>query len=112
MPLDDLHGTLSDGLPIRVAKEGDVVPNVELKFPSDEYDRRSLTNTLTVRLAGNELQIGSLELQIAYKLGIGTPKDFEDALYLYEVTEPTLNIDRLEAFVERFSVEDEYGRLE
>ena len=112
MPLDDLHGTLSDGLPIRVAKEGDVVPNVELKFPSDEYDRRSLTKTLTVWLAGNELQIGSLELQIAYKLGIGTPKDFEDALYLYEVTEPTLNIDRLEAFVERLGVEDEYGRLE
>jgi hypothetical protein len=91
MPLEDLYETLSGGLPVRIAEDGDVVPNVELKFASDEYDRASLRNTTTVRLAGREIRIGSLELQIAYKLGMGTPKDFEDALYLYEVVGRNLN---------------------
>lgn len=65
MPLDSMHETLADGLPFRVAEAGDVVPNVELEFPTDEYDRESLENTVAVRLSGNELRVGSLELQIA-----------------------------------------------
>lgn len=112
MPLVDLHETLSDGLPVRVAEDGDIVPNVELKFASDEYDRLSLRNTVTVRLAGHEIRIGSLELQIAYKLGMDTPKDFEDALYLYEVLGRNLNTNRLERYVRRLGVEDAYERLQ
>jgi hypothetical protein len=111
MPLDDLYETLSDGLPVRIAEHGDIVPNVELKFTTDEYDRLSLQNTVTVRLSGNEIRVGSLEFQIAYKLGMGTPKDFEDALYLYEVIGRNLNTSRLEEYVERLGVEDAYERL-
>jgi len=111
MPLYDLYETVTDGLPVRIAEDGDIVPNVELKFASDEYDRLSLQNTTVVRLAGNEIRIGSLELQIAYKLGMGTRKDFEDALYLYEAVGRNLNTDKLETYVERLGVEDEFGRL-
>lgn len=111
MPLDDMHATLSDDLPVRVAEEDHRVPNVELKFATDEYDRLSLANTVPVQLAEGTLQIGSIELQIAYKLDMGAQKDFEDALYLYEVTERTLNHETLEAYVRRLSVEEEYDRL-
>ena len=111
MPLDEMYDTLVDDLPIRVAEDGDIVPNLELKFPTDEYDRLSLEDTTTVWLADHSIRIGSLELQIAYKLGMGTKKDFEDAVHLYQVTEPTLNIDRLVEYVERLGVQDDYGRL-
>ena len=111
MPLEEMHATLADGLPIRVARDGHRVPNVELKFPSDEFDRASLENTIPIRFDGNELTAGSVELQIAYKLSMGAQKDAEDALYLYEVTEGTLNTDTLEGYVDRLGVRDEYERL-
>lgn len=112
MPLSDLHATLADGLPVRIAEDGHHVPNVELKFPSDAFDRESLTHTVAVHLPDGTLHIGSLELQIAYKLGMGAQKDFEDALYLFEVTGPTLNHERLEEYVTRLEVQAEYERLE
>lgn len=111
MPLDDLFGTLSDDLPIRVAEHGHRVPNVELKFASDEYDRISLRNTLRVSIGGTELDVGSLEFQIAYKLSMGAQKDFEDALYLYEVAGDNLNTRELESYARKLGVEEEYDRL-
>lgn len=111
MPLDGMYETLDDDLPVRVAEEGHRVPNVELKFAVDEYDRTSLERTVTVRLGDEELTIGSLELQIAYKLGMGAEKDFEDALYLYRMLEPNLNTRELEEYVEKLDVNEEYDRL-
>ena len=111
MPLDDLHETLADDLPARIAEEGHRVPNVELKFASDESDRISLDNAISVRLGGETLRVGSLEFQIAYKLDMGAQKDYEDALYLHEVAGPSLNRTALEEFVTKLGVEDEYGQL-
>lgn len=111
MPLDDLHETLSDDLPVRIAEDGHRVPNVELKFASDEYDRISLDNALSVRLGGDPLRVGSLEFQIAYKLDMGAQKDYEDALYLHEVVGPNLNRTVLEEYVTKLGVENEYEQL-
>jgi hypothetical protein len=111
MPLDDLHETLSDDLPVRIAEEGHRVPNVELKFASDEYDRISLDNAISIRLGGDTLRVGSLEFQIAYKLDMGAQKDYEDALYLHEVVGPNLNRTALEEYVTKLGVEDEYEQL-
>lgn len=111
MPLDRLHGTLADELPFRVAEDGHLVPNVELKFSTDEYDRTSLRETTTVRLAGEEIRIGELELQIAYKLGMGAQKDVEDAIHLYRTAEGNLDTSTLERYVERLGVEDDYDEL-
>jgi len=111
MPLDDLHETLADDLPVRIAEEGHRVPNVELKFASDEDDRTSLDNAISVRLGGETLRVGSLEFQIAYKLDMGAQKDYEDALYLHEVTGQSLNRTALEEYVTKLGVEDEYEQL-
>ena len=111
MPLDDLHETLSDDLPVRIAEEGHRVPNVELKFASDECDRISLDNAISVRLGGETIHVGSLEFQIAYKLDMGAPRDYEDALYLHEVVGPSLNRTALEEYVTKLGVEDEYEQL-
>lgn len=111
MPLAELHETLADGLPVRVAEEGHRVPNVELKFAADEYDRTSLENTLAVRIGGETLHVGSLEFQIAYKLDMGAQRDYEDALYLHEVAGRNLNRTALETYVTELGVEDEYEQL-
>mgnify|MGYP000253557878 CR=1 FL=1 len=112
MPLNDLYDTLNDGLPVRVAEAEHRVPNVELKFPTDEYDRASLDDTVTVRLSDESLRVGSIELQIAYKLGMGAQKDYEDALYLHELFADRVNHQELQSYVERLGVEDEYDRLD
>jgi len=111
MPLDSMHEMLSDDSIVRIAEDGHRVPNVELKFATDEYDRTSLANTIAVRLNDRELRAGELELQIAYKLYLGSRKDFEDAVYLYELAEPTLNRQKLEAYVMDLGVEEEHERL-
>lgn len=111
MPLDSIHEMLSEGSIIRVAEDGHRVPNVELKFASDEYDRASLENTITIRLNDRELRAGELELQIAYKLYLGAEKDFEDAVYIYELAEPTLNKRKLQDYAEDLGVETEHDRL-
>lgn len=112
MPLSDLHETLTENLPIRVAEADRRVPNVELAFAADEYDSASLENTWTVRLGDASFHIGSPELQIAYKLHMGAQRDHEDALYLYELLGSNLNHGQLEAYVEQLGVEEEYDRLQ
>jgi len=111
MPLDRLHGTLAEGLPFRIAEDGHRVPNVELKFPTDEYDRASLRDRVTVRFGTDSFTVGSLELQIAYKLRMDARKDREDALHLYRTLEDSLDVDELEQYVERLGVETAYDRL-
>ena len=111
MPLDSLYEMLSDDGIIRVAEDGHRVPNVELKFATDEYDRASVENTIAIRLNDRELRAGELELQIAYKLYLGSQKDFEDAVYLYELAEPTLNNQKLEDYARDLGVEQEYEQL-
>jgi hypothetical protein len=111
MPLDSTYEMLSDESIVRVAEDGHRVPNVELKFATDEYDRASLENTIAIRLNDRELRAGELELQIAYKLHLGSQKDFEDAVYLYELAEPTLNMQKLESYARDLGVEQEYEQL-
>lgn len=111
MPLDELHSTLADGLPVRIAREENRVPSVEVKFATDQYDHGSLEKSVDVVLPDGTVRIGSPELQIAYKLGMGAQKDYEDAVYLYTILEPTLNTSRLEAYVRRLDVQTEYDRL-
>jgi hypothetical protein len=111
MPLSDLAGTLASGSNIRVARDGEVVPNVELKYATDEFDRESIDNAILAKIGGEELPVGPLELQIAYKLYLGTQKDFEDAVHLYTMFEETLSTPALEQWIRKLDVEDSYDRL-
>lgn len=110
-PLEDAHGVLSSGSNVRVAPDGEVVPNVELKYATDEFDRASIENAITASIGGYELPIGPLELQIAYKLYLGTQKDFEDAVHLYTMFEESLTTTELERWVSKLDAEDAYDRL-
>lgn len=112
MPLDSMNEMLEDN--IWIARDGEMIPHLEAKYVSDEFDRASLENRITARLTSvdAELPIGPLELQIAYKLYLDTPKDFEDAVHLYSLFDENLSTPELERWVEKLGVEDDYDRLE
>jgi len=111
MPLDSMAEMLDDN--IWVARDGEMVPHLEVKFVSDEYDRSSLENRITAHLTtvDAEIPIGPLELQIAYKLYLNTPKDFEDAVHIHSLFEESLSIPQLERWVRKIGVEDDYEQL-
>lgn len=111
MPLSAMEEMLEDN--IWIARDGEMVPHLEAKFVDDEYDRASLDNRITAKLTSidAELPIGPLELQVAYKLYLGTPKDFEDAVHVYSLFEQSLSTPELERWVTKLGVEDEYDRL-
>lgn len=111
MPLDEMEEMLEDN--IWIARDDEMIPHLEAKFVDDEYDRASLDNRITAEITGvdTDLAIGPLELQIAYKLHLGTPKDFEDAVHLYSLFEESLSIPALKRWVRKLDVEGEYDQL-
>ncbi len=44
--VNGLYGMLQEGLRIRAAKENTIIPNIELKFIKDDFDRYSIDNKL------------------------------------------------------------------
>ena len=111
MPLTSMYEMLDHGDNIWVAPTDQITPHLEVKFARDEFDRASLENAITARISDAALPIGPLELQIAYKLHLGAQKDVEDAVHLYTLFEESLSVPRLESWVKRLDVEDEYERL-
>ncbi|WP_138007464.1 hypothetical protein [Halalkalirubrum salinum] len=117
MPLDEMYSMLSDGSRIRVAEDGQMFPNFELWFVSNDVEREALSNPLTVVFDEGQIDISPLELQIAYKLRLAhssdslSGKDFEDALHLYLTFEERFNTERLEMYVNELGVEDYYVEL-
>ena len=81
---------------IRFAKKGMAIPNIEFKAIKNDLDRYSFDKRVRVILKKGSVFISSLEMQIAYKLSLGSEKDIEDARHLYKLFEE--KIDRKELF--------------
>lgn len=111
-PLDAMFDRFTEGFATRVARQGEAIPNFEVKPPRTEYDRRSLEHAVTAAFAGHEVRVSPLELQVAYKLYLGSEKDFEDAAHLYLALGERLDTEQLESHVEELGVADEYERLQ
>lgn len=111
MPLDSMHDTLSAGDNMWIAPTDQVTPHLELKYARDEFDHASLNNAFTAEISEESIPIGPLELQIAYKLFLGSETDLEDAVHLYTMFQESLRKDTLEKWVARLGVEAEYERL-
>lgn len=55
---------MKDFLP-DLLKRGKAVPNFEISFPTDEFEREALRDSLKVKIRSNKVKISPLELQIA-----------------------------------------------
>jgi len=117
MPLAEMYSMLSEGSRIRIAEEGEMYPNFETWFVSNDVEREALSNPLAVTFDAGQIEISPLELQVAYKLRLAqaadslSGKDFEDALHLYLTFEERFNTEQLETYVNELGVEDYYAEL-
>jgi len=105
-----LYDMLTNGMGIRIAKKDQFIPNIELKFLKDDVDRRVLLDRIAVRIPGASLCISPIDIQIAYKLFLGSDKDIEDAVYLWEIFKNDLDHNRMKSRMKEFGVTGEdYG---
>jgi len=90
---------------IRFAQKGEEIPNFELKFPQTKDNIYSMSHKLLVELNTEKLMISEIELQIAFKLYLGSDKDYEDARHLYKVFKEHLDNKLLKDHVKELNVE-------
>ena len=107
---NELYEMLEEGLAIRIARKNTVIPNIELKFVKDKFDRYSLENKIKVTINDYHIFISPIELQIPYKLYLGSNKDIEDAIYLWDIFKEGIDLNLLKKFMDKLNVQGEkYG---
>ena len=95
---------LKEGIALRVAENGEFIPNFELKLPKREIDRITMRDKIKVKLDNYELNISEIELQIAFKLFLGTEKDYLDSKHLYNTFEDHLDRKKLYNYIKLLGV--------
>ncbi len=95
---------LCHDLALRFSRKEKYVPNVELKFVKSDLDKKSLSEAKTVILNKKFLKISPLEIQIPFKLYLGTEKDIEDARFLYKLFKEKLDMAAFDAMIEKLKV--------
>ena len=90
--------------PIRVAQENMIFPNLEVKLARKSVEHYALANKILVILNGKSIFISPLELQIAFKLYLGSNKDIEDAYYLYNLFKDYVDSAELQKWTQEFKV--------
>ncbi len=105
-PKSAYYKYLNNGYAIRFSLKDKIIPNIEIKFPKSEIERWTIENAITTHINGDEIKISSIELQIAFKLYLGSEKDIEDAKYLYSFFEEGIDGNSLEHFIKKFNVEN------
>ena len=110
-PENAYYEYLKNQTAIRFPENGEFLPNFELKFPKTRYNNYSLSHKIEVILNSERLNISELELQIAFKLSLGSDKDFEDARHLYKVFKGHLDKGLLERQIRELRVEKEAGEI-
>jgi hypothetical protein len=95
---------------LRFSRKGEVIPNIEFKFPKVELDEWVIRNARKVLLNGSAIRISPIELQIAYKLLLASEKDIEDARYIYRLFQEKLDAKLLKYFVKKLDKQDEFKR--
>ncbi len=109
-PVTALNDYLLDGIALRFARRGDVEPNMEVKAKARDTDRYALENRVQVALNGRRLWIGPLEMQVAFKLWLGSDKDLEDARQLWAALSERLNRAEVQSWVVKLGVPAENVR--
>ncbi len=102
---------LEEGLAIRFALHDRFIPNFEVKYPKNRLSEYSLDNRIKVLMGEHYLYTSKLELQIAFKLYLGTDKDIEDAVHLWDLFKDNLDKQTVKDFTEDLGVTRKLGKL-
>jgi len=96
--------------PIRFSKKNEFIPNFELKFPRSELDKWTLSERKKVIVNDSNLYVSPLELEIPYKLYLGSDKDIEDARFLYKFFKDYLDRNLLKTFTQKLNTNKLFNR--
>lgn len=99
---------LSENLAIRFAIKKTSIPNMEIKYPKTNIEEWVLKNKQEIIVNKHKLYISPIELQIAYKLYLGSEKDLEDAAFLNELFKENINKEELHYFIKELKVQEKY----
>ncbi len=95
----DMYEYLTENIPIRFAKKDTIVPNIEMKWAKNKFDKIALEKTIKIHLNKRSLEISQLELQIAFKEAVlKSPKDLEDARHIRKVAEKYLDSNVIQKY--------------
>jgi hypothetical protein len=103
---DDAFESLQENVAIRFARKKEFMPNMEIKFNKTVLDRRTLEDKQKVILNGNEFFISPFEMQIAFKLQLGSEKDIEDARHLYGIFKDRLDMHMLDEAARKLEIQE------
>ena len=95
---------------LRFSKKDSFIPNVELKFPKAELDFWTLKERKKVLLNNTEIFISPLEVQIPFKLFLGSEKDIEDARHLFKLFKNKIDLQLLNEFNRKLKIESLFDR--
>lgn len=111
--LDQINDMLKDEIAVRVAKKKQVLPNFELKLAEDEFEQLALETSIRVEISDQDVQlkVSPIELQIIYKLFLGSEKDFEDALHLYQLFKRDIDPKLLRDYAKKMEVKARLNEL-
>lgn len=94
---------------LRFSRKGKFIPNIEVKFSKIDLDKWALDNRKMVIFNSHTLFIFPLELQISFKLYLGSQKDIEDALFLYNLFKENLDMPLLKEFNQKLKIEEVFN---
>ncbi len=107
---------LVEGYGVRFMYRDIILPNVEVKLARTDIHRHALAHDIKVVVNDKfVVRISPLELQIAYKLYLGSEKDFGDAVFLYTLFRDHIDRDELDKWCTRLRIDcrmlEEAGEL-
>jgi hypothetical protein len=80
---------------------------MEVKMPKTSIDEFTLKNKKKVIINGKTIFISPFELQIAFKIKLGSEKDYEDARHLYRLFKEYLDKELLDSWIRNFNIKEE-----
>jgi len=96
---NEAYNHLNDGLAIRFALKETAIPNFEIKFAKKPTDLMSLREHLVVITKEGNLNISSLEMQIAFKRHyLKSDKDLEDANHIETLFKDKIDYKLIEEY--------------
>ena len=107
----EAYELLSEGSSLRYAEKGTWAPNFELKFAKRPLEKLTLKSKMKVTLNGKySMYMSPIELQVAFKLWLGSDKDYEDARYIYNIFVGYIDIRKLNGFISELNIKKEAVR--
>lgn len=106
-PIDAYNAYLKNHHVVRIAKKDNQIPELRIKIIKNEMDRFTLKYRKKVILGDRNFFISPLEMQIPLNLSRGSPKDIDEANFLYKLSKDKLNMKLMERFLSELNVPKE-----